>query len=71
MTQKKLWIVDIDGTNYEATTSDGTEPYRRYADGGYYTNERVICTCGRTCECAGDTRCNRCQETIRKAYKGV
>ena len=33
------------------------------------TNVRTVCACGRTCECAGDERCNRCQATAAAALK--
>jgi hypothetical protein len=46
------------------TTIDGQPPryWSHDGKGGYCTNVRAICDCGRMCECAGDTRCNRCQE---------
>ena len=43
------------------TTADGGKAWRVSVEGGYMTNVRTVCACGRTCECAGDERCNRCQ----------
>jgi hypothetical protein len=37
--------------------------------GGYETSKRNTCACGRRCECAGDTRCNSCQEAAFAALK--
>ena len=59
----KTFEAEIDGQLVQAVTVDGAAPYRQHCgDGGYVTNERAVCACGRVCECAGDLRCSRCQE---------
>jgi hypothetical protein len=51
------------------TTTDGKTAWKVSVEGGYVTNVRTVCACGRTCECAGDERCNRCQATAAAALK--
>lgn len=53
----------------KTTTNDGKRAWRTAVEGGHMTNVRAICACGRTCECAGDERCNACQAKAAAALK--